>query len=175
MTSSLEDLLEVAIRRLEADPSAIPSFAQIAEVARTRETTDRPLGIAEVADRTGITAHTLRYYERIGLVSTPRHLNGRRYYDEAALQRVVFIARMRSSGMGLRDLLRYLELTDRGDEEAGIECAAILLRHRAALRRKVAELQLALAITDFKIAHLDDHAGRTGVPDPHLPTNGADQ
>lgn len=125
--STLDELMEYAILRLEADPTDAPSFTQIAEVARTRETTDRP--------------------------------------------RVIFIARMRSSGMGLRDLQRYLELTDRGGEAAHTECAAILLRHRAALRRKVAELRLALVITDFKIAHLEDHAGWTGIPD----SNGADQ
>ncbi|MGI8722018.1 MAG: MerR family transcriptional regulator, partial [Geodermatophilaceae bacterium] len=60
------------------------------------------LPIAEVSVLTGVTAHTLRYYERIGLVSVGRDGGGRRSYDRETLGRVVFITRLRMSDMPIR-------------------------------------------------------------------------
>src|SRR5690606_15416074 len=54
------------------------------------------LTIAEVAERTGVSAHSLRYYERIGLLDVPRDPAGNRVYDERAYARVVFCSRLRS-------------------------------------------------------------------------------
>lgn len=131
-------------------PDFAPTFAS-GDDARA----NRSLGIAEVARWTGITVHTLRYYERIGLVHPPRRRNGRRYYDDAALQRLAFITRMRDSGMAVRELRRYLELADARDPVGLAECGRILRTHRARLRGRIAALQLALTATDTTMAHLD--------------------
>jgi hypothetical protein len=57
------------------------------------------LAISEVAEITGVSAHTLRYYERIGLVEVDRDAGGRRTHDSEALARVIFVTRLRMSDM----------------------------------------------------------------------------
>lgn len=108
------------------------------------------LPIAEVSALTGVTAHTLRYYERIGLVSVARDGGGRRAYDRNALGRVVFITRLRMSDMPIRDIQRYVELVDRGESSVP-ERLALLHKHRASIQTRMEELQWAQAVIDYKI------------------------
>ena len=116
------------------------------------------LSIAEAAERTGVTAHTLRYYERIGLVDVPRDHNGRRQYGEPDLARIVFITRLRLTEMPIRDITRYVGLVREG---AGTEPErlAILEAHRDAVRVRIAELSGALGVIEFKITVYGGSAG----------------
>ena len=107
--------------------------------------------IATTADRLGVSAHTLRYYERIGLVRVDRDALGHRHYDTAAVRRLVFLTRMRTSGMPIRDLRRYIELVEAGRDTVP-ERLALLTEHREGLRSRIDELRLALAATEYKIA-----------------------
>ena len=107
--------------------------------------------IATTADRLGVSAHTLRYYERIGLVRVERDPSGRRRYDAAAVRRLGFLTRMRTSGMPIRDLRRYIELVEAGRDTVP-ERLALLTEHREGLRSRIDELRLALAATEYKIA-----------------------
>jgi DNA-binding transcriptional MerR regulator len=109
------------------------------------------LHIAEAAERTGITAHTLRYYERIGLLDVPRDHAGRRWYTEAELARVVFITRLRLTAMPIRDVQAYFRLVDAGPGNEA-ERLALLERHRGQVKDRLVELQAALGVIDFKIA-----------------------
>ena len=72
------------------------------------------LAIADVAAQTGVTAHTLRYYERIGLVTVPRDAAGRRRYGPEEVGRVVFITRLRMTAMPIRDIQAYFRLVTPG-------------------------------------------------------------
>ena len=107
--------------------------------------------IATTADRLGVSAHTLRYYERIGLVRVDRDALGHRHYDTAAVRRLVFLTRMRTSGMPIRDLRHYIELVEAGRDTVP-ERLALLTKHREGLRSRIDELRLALAATEYKIA-----------------------
>ena len=107
--------------------------------------------IATTADRLGVSAHTLRYYERIGLVRVDRDASGRRRYDTAGVRRLVFLTRMRTSGMPIRDLRHYIELVEAGRDTVP-ERLALLTKHREGLRSRIDELRLALAATEYKIA-----------------------
>ena len=107
--------------------------------------------IATTAHRLGISAHTLRYYERIGLVRVGRDASGRRRYDTAGVRRLVFLTRMRTSGMPIRDLRRYVELVEAGRDTVP-ERLAMLTEHQSVLRTRIDELRLALAATEHKIA-----------------------
>ena len=107
--------------------------------------------IVTTADRLGVSVHTLRYYERIGLVRVGRDASGRRRYDAAAVRRLVFLTRMRTSGMPIRDLRRYIELVEAGRDTVP-ERLALLTKHREGLRSRIDELRLALAATEYKIA-----------------------
>ena len=70
------------------------------------------LTIAEAAQETGLTTHTLRYYERDGLMlaSVDRSVSGHRRYSERDLTWIEMITRLRSTGMPIRDVRRYAEL-----------------------------------------------------------------
>ncbi len=107
--------------------------------------------IAEVAERAGVTAHTLRYYERAGLLSVGRDDSGHRSYTAADLARVVFLTRLRMTGMPIRGLQRYVALLD-GGEDTVPERLALLQAHRAAVRAHIDELTTALETVDRKIA-----------------------
>lgn len=117
---------------------------------------DVALGIAEVAARTGVTAHTLRYYERIGLLSVPRDPAGRRVYTAAELARVVFITRLRLTAMPIRDIQAYFQLVAEGpgNEDARL---ALLEAHRDQVKARLAELESALAVVEYKIATYGGH------------------
>lgn len=118
---------------------------------------DEPLTIAQTAEMLDVSAHTLRYYERIGLVSVPRDASGNRRYDADAVRRLVFLTRMRLSGMAIRDLQHYVELVDEGEDTVP-ERLEMLLEHRDTIRRQISELTLSLAATEYKIA---TYGGRT--------------
>lgn len=117
-----------------------------------------PIGIAEAAELLDVTAHTLRYYERAGLIVVYRDGQGYRQYDANAVRRLVFISRMRLSGMPMRDLQHYVELVDRGDSTVP-ERLEFLVKHRETIRRRIQELQLSLAATEYKI---ETYGGATG-------------
>lgn len=126
------------------------SVGTICELVALPEITE-PLSIAEAADALAVSTHTLRYYERSGLVTVPRDPGGNRIYDTATIRRLVFISRMRLSGMAIRDLQHYIELVDIGDDTVG-ERMEMLLEHRDTIKRQIAELTLSLAATEYKIA-----------------------
>jgi DNA-binding transcriptional MerR regulator len=115
-----------------------------------------PIGIAEAADLVGLTPHTLRYYEQQGLVRPGRDASGYRTYSAADLRRLVFLARMRLSGMPMRELRRYIGLVEQGDATTG-ERRAIMIEQRERIRRRVRELNLALAATEYKIRTYGGH------------------
>jgi DNA-binding transcriptional MerR regulator len=135
--------------RLAVDPPGGVSVEALRELARDdgREGWD----IATASAHFGVNPHTLRYYERIGLVQVARDAAGHRRYDPASVRRLVFLIRMRTSGMAMADLRRYVELVDEGDDTVP-ERLDLLLEHRDTLHSQIAQLQLALAVTEYKIA-----------------------
>lgn len=135
--------------RLAVDPAGGVSVEALRELARDDDATD--WDIATTAAHLGVNPHTLRYYERIGLVRVDRDGAGHRRYDAAAVRRLVFLTRMRTSGMPVSDLRRYVELVDDGQETVP-ERLDMLLEHRDTLRAQIAQLQLSLAATEYKIS-----------------------
>ncbi len=98
----------------------------------------------------------------MGLVRVARDSGGHRVYDAGAVRRLVFLTRMRLSGMAVRDLRRYVELVDAGEHTVP-ERLSMLLEHREATRRRMRELALSLAAIDYKIATYGGAAGPEGV------------
>ncbi|WP_405057379.1 MerR family transcriptional regulator [Kribbella sp. NBC_01505] len=109
------------------------------------------LSIAEAAEITGLTAHTLRYYERSGLVTVDRDDSGYRSYGRQAMARIVFISRLRASGMTIGTIELYIDLVEQGAETEPLRLA-LMQAHRATILESLHELQAALAVTDYKIA-----------------------
>jgi DNA-binding transcriptional MerR regulator len=108
--------------------------------------------IAEAARRTGVSAHTLRYYERAGLVVSPvgRTSGGRRRYRELDLRWIVICTKLRATGMPIRGIRRYAELVAAGPGNEA-ERLALLESHRADVLGKLAEIQENLKVIDHKI------------------------
>ncbi len=74
------------------------------------------LTIQEVAKATGLTAHTLRYYERIGLIHPiNREENTRRCYTADDVGWIDFLLKLRAIGMSIKDMQQYAELQRQGD------------------------------------------------------------
>ena len=96
--------------------------------------------IGEVADRSGLPAKTIRYYESLGLLPAPdRAANGYRTYDESVLARLAFIRAAQASGLTLGEIRGVLGLRDRG--ETPCEHVRTLIDCRAAeLDERIAEL-----------------------------------
>jgi MerR family mercuric resistance operon transcriptional regulator len=96
--------------------------------------------IGEVSVHSGVHVETIRYYERIGLVSKPpRAANGRRQYDQQAVSRFAFIRRAREMGFPLTEIRALLSLAD--NEATCREAHALAIRHRNAIRAKIKELK----------------------------------
>lgn len=107
--------------------------------------------ISEVSEQSGMSADTLRYYERIGLIPpVNRNGNGIRDYNNMDIKRVEFIKCMRNAGLPIEVLSQYVELVQQGDEtiEARQE---ILKEQRKQLAAKMAEMQETLDLLDYKI------------------------
>ncbi|MDP4027055.1 MerR family transcriptional regulator [Methylobacterium sp. NEAU 140] len=122
--------------------------------------------IGELARRSGLTAHTIRYYERIGLLPyADRDSSRHRDYDASILAWIQFLGRLKATGMPIRDMLRYAALRERGVETEA-ERRDLLVRHRESVRRHAADLRDCLLVLDAKIAgyadaekRIQDHDG----------------
>jgi DNA-binding transcriptional MerR regulator len=110
------------------------------------------LSIAEAARRTGVSAHTLRYYERAGLVVTPvdRTAGGMRRYCQLDLDWIVICTKLRATGMPVKTIRRYAELITEGpgNEQERVE---LMEAHRADVTARLAEIQDSLKTIDHKI------------------------
>ena len=107
--------------------------------------------IAEVSEKYGLSADTLRYYERVGLIPTVnRNEGGIRDYNELDLRRVDFIKCMRGAGLPVEVLIEYMGLVQQGDKtiEARKE---ILMEQRHLVAGRLQEMQKTLALLDHKI------------------------
>ncbi|MGV6397269.1 MerR family transcriptional regulator [Pseudomonas caspiana] len=116
--------------------------------------------IGELAKRSGLSAHTIRYYERIGLLPyAERDSSSQRDYDASILIWIEFLGRLKTTGMPIREMLRYATLRERGVETEAERCA-MLEQHRESVRARASELAACLLVLDKKIAGYIDQAQR---------------
>jgi len=107
-------------------------------------------GIREVAEKVGLTEHTLRWYERIGLLDRiERSPDGRRRFAERDLDWILLVTRLRATGMPVKEMQRYAELVRAGAGEA--ERLRLLSEHRQRVRAALIEQQECLEMLDTKI------------------------
>ncbi|MBQ7453741.1 MAG: MerR family transcriptional regulator [Selenomonadaceae bacterium] len=118
--------------------------------------------IGEVSERYGITADTLRYYERIGLIPpVPRKRNGIRDYDETACGWVSFVKCMRSAGVQIEALIEYVALMQ---ANTGLERRKnILIEQRARLKQQAEHLRSTIKRLDYKIDHYEELLTKKGL------------
>ena len=113
--------------------------------------TSTDLTIAEAAAEAGVSVHTLRYYERAGLL-TPieRNGSGHRRFSPEDLEWIVVCTRLRATGMPIRRIRRYADLVRAGDGNEA-ERLALLEAHREEVRERLREVRRHLELIDYKI------------------------
>lgn len=108
--------------------------------------------IQQVAEMTGLSVHTLRYYERIGLLTpVERAANGHRRYSDDTIRQIEFLNKLRATGMPIREMQRYAELAREGDITIPARYALLKAHHTDVLQ----QLQLLgeyLKIIEYKVA-----------------------
>ncbi|QEV47560.1 MerR family transcriptional regulator [Streptomyces vinaceus] len=126
--------------------SALQGFSVVAmSLTQTRYT------ISEVEARTGLTQHTLRWYERIGLMPhVDRSHSGQRRFSDKDLHWLAFVGKLRATGMSVADMVRYAELVREGEHTVD-QRRELLEQTRREVRARITELNDALAVLDFKI------------------------
>lgn len=121
------------------------------------------LRIGEVAERTGTSTPTIRYYESIGLLPTAaRRQSGQRIYSEGDLQRLLFIRRCRDFGFTIEQVRTLAHL--QGDPTRScLEVRELAETHLRTIREKLADLRaLEWAMSAFAASCADDCAGGPG-------------
>jgi DNA-binding transcriptional MerR regulator len=111
-------------------------------------TPDRPIRIGEVSELLKITPRAIRHYEQRGLVEADRSASGARLFDETARRRLDWIAKLRLTGIGLRDIEEILAVDERrGGRKRRLQLTIDKLDTRAAwLKANVREIEAAIEL-----------------------------
>jgi MerR family copper efflux transcriptional regulator len=126
-------------------------------VTTTTEPSGPRLRIKDVAERTGFSAATLRYYEDIGLLAPVARTDaGYRLYGEEAIQRLAFIARAKQLGCSLDEITALAGVWDGG------ECGPVQDRLRALVVEKLAETRRQIADLEVLAVELEVAATTLG-------------
>jgi DNA-binding transcriptional MerR regulator len=121
---------------------------------------DATLTISDAAAKSGISAHTLRYWERAGLIQpVNRNGSGHRRYAEDDLERIKFLTKLRATGMPIRQVRRYAELLNGGDD-TNEERLALLEAHRKEVLARLEETAGHLELIDWKIDIYRERLGK---------------
>ncbi|AKM01452.1 MULTISPECIES: MerR family transcriptional regulator [Burkholderia cepacia complex] len=114
-----------------------------------------PLTIGQVAELTGMSTHTLRYYEQAGLLrAISRTAAGHRLYAPADLDWLAFVMRLKATGMPIAQMQEFAALREQGEPTFGAR-RRLLVTHRDAVRAHLAELQASLDAIGDKIAYYE--------------------
>lgn len=116
------------------------------------------LSIGQVAERTGLSVHALRFYEREGLLADPvrRESNGRRVYTEDDVDWLNMCIKFRSSGMPLDTIRRYTDLVRQGPGNEA-DRLALLRSHQDAVKAQIEELNECLSVITWKVDIYQQH------------------
>ena len=111
--------------------------------------------IKEIAARTGVSADTLRYYERMGIIpAVPRTSGGGRNYDENFVEWVAFIQTLKGAGMSLEAIADYINLAKLGEQPCQ-QRKKILAQARDVLLQKIEALQNMARLADYQLMSYD--------------------
>lgn len=121
------------------------------------------MNIKKVSELTGVSADTIRYYERIGLIPpVTRNQSGVRNFSDRDISVLEFVRYFRGAGVSVESLIDYIGLVEQGDSTIGARLA-ILQEEREKLEERVSKLQAALDRLNHKI---DNYQNKV-VPHEH--------
>ncbi|MDN4524017.1 MerR family transcriptional regulator [Fictibacillus fluitans] len=108
--------------------------------------------IKYIEEHVNVTANTLRYYEKEGLLKNiSRDSKGHRVYSDENIRNLSFIRTLRSTGMPISEIKRYLELYELGDETLS-QRKEIMMQHKAKVQNKINEDLKHLEVISYKAA-----------------------
>lgn len=115
------------------------------------------MNIKKASELSGVSADTIRYYERIGLIPPiKRNKNGVRDFDEEDLRWITYSRQMRNAGLSIESLVEYLTLFRMGVDTVPTR-KEIIADQIFELKKKATELNNAIDRLEFKLEHYDDH------------------
>ncbi|UQZ32730.1 MerR family transcriptional regulator [Paenibacillus sp. PK3_47] len=111
--------------------------------------------VKDISTKTGITAHTLRFYEKKGVLPyAERTENGVRIYDESSIEWIETILALRSTGISLEELKEYVELFKEGDSTL-LQRKELLNNHKVKVEEQLQQLINTLGRINYKMALFD--------------------
>ncbi len=114
------------------------------------------LGVRETSEKTGLGEHTLRYYEKIGLIRPVRRSSGgQRQYSARDLEWIEFLKCLRSTGMSVEHMVEYANCLDEGDNSFERRLA-LMREHRSVILGKMEELKNFLEAIEWKINYYSE-------------------
>lgn len=108
------------------------------------------MNISEFSEKTGLTAYTIRYYEKKNLIKVKRDDKNRRIYDESDIEWIKFIKKLKDTGMLLKDIKVYSDLRYKGDGTIS-ERMKLLTKHRKYVKKQINIWENYLSNLDNKI------------------------
>ncbi|WP_310188330.1 MerR family transcriptional regulator [Bacillus sp. 3255] len=110
--------------------------------------------MAEAAEMTRLSVDTLRYYEKIGLITSPqRGPGGQRMYRSEDVGKIQFVTYLKRTNMPLKKILAYVQFYNEQDEDS---CYALLDEHRASIEWQLTELNTTLQLIEYKLEHFQE-------------------
>ena len=109
--------------------------------------------IKQISEKTNLTEHTIRYYDREGLIPLiTRTKSGIRQFSEDDLEWINLICCLRNSGMPLQEIKEFMQLCLKGKDSLE-ERRELLIRHRTRIQKQMENLDNSLNIVNYKIEH----------------------
>jgi DNA-binding transcriptional MerR regulator len=113
--------------------------------------------ISDIAERTGFSRDTIRYYERIGLLpEVRRKINGRREYIQSDLDRFMFVAYLKRANMPLKEIERYIMFYNAQNYEG---CYNVLQDHKVKIEAQISDMLTASDLIKYKLENYKELMG----------------
>lgn len=108
--------------------------------------------IGEFSKKSGLSIDTLRYYEKLGIISSQRDINNRRIYTDEDFTWVQFVTRLRKTGMGINKMQEYAKLRYQGDETVD-QRLVMLFDQLESLHQQESDIQSHIKFIERKIKY----------------------
>ncbi|MGN0976454.1 MAG: MerR family transcriptional regulator [Faecousia sp.] len=106
--------------------------------------------ISEVAEKMGVSVHTLRFYDKEGLLPFVDRINGRRVFKDSDFAWLRILNCLKNTGMPLKEIRRYMELCQLGDSSL-VQRQEIICRQKEAIEEQIRQLQENLKMIEYKV------------------------
>jgi DNA-binding transcriptional MerR regulator len=120
--------------------------------------------IKQIAEQSGISEDTIRYYEKIGLLPRPKRKgNGHRVYHSADIDIMLIITCLKKTGMSLDEMKLYMQHSSEDDRKTLKERNAVLQDHKNKIKDQMAHLQKIVDLIDYKLENDEKMGTRSDV------------